>query len=467
MRAGTQPARLNGVLTHPAGRLLRLTSPADKTMELIIPELSLVLLVGPSGSGKSTFAHRHFRSTEIVSSDRCRAMICDDENNQIVSREAFELLHHVVRQRLLWRRLTVVDTTNLQAEARRPLIDLARRYHYLTCAIVFDVGEAVCQQQNAARVERIVPAHIIAQHSQALSRALVGLDKEFFTHRYILRSRDEIDSARIRRIPIREDRRDDRGPFDVVGDVHGCLDELLALLNLMGYRIDMAPDHFGIPRPRVEPPPGRKLLFVGDLGDRGPNTPGVLRLIMDMARRGQAMSVLGNHDNKLLRKLRGNNVQLTHGLTQTLEQLEHEPPELADAIRDFLETLPTHLVLDRGRLVVAHAGLREDLHGRVSPRVHSFALFGDTTGETDEAGLPIRLNWAADYHGAALVVYGHTPTAEAWWQNQTVNIDTGCVFGGRLSALRYPEREVVSVAARRRYAEAARAFLTPTPPQGL
>jgi protein phosphatase len=216
-------------------------------------------------------------------------------------------------------------------------------------------------------------------------------------------------------------------------------------------------------RPQAEPPPGRKAVFVGDLNDRGPDSPGVLRLVMDMARRGHAMTVLGNHDNKLLRKLRGNNVQPTQGLAATLEQLAREPPEMGGVIREFLESLPTHLVLDRGRLVVAHAGLREDLHGRVSPRVQSFALFGDTTGDTDDAGLPVRLNWAADYHGSALVVYGHTPTADPWWQNETVNIDTGCVFGGRLTALRYPEREMVSVPAQGRYADPSRAFLTHGP----
>jgi protein phosphatase len=436
-------------------------------MELIIPELSLVLLIGPSGSGKSTFARRHFRGSEIVSSDVCRALICDDESNQAANRDAFDLVHHIVRQRLLWRRFTVVDATNLLPESRKPLIDLARRYHYLTCAIVFDLGEELCQLQNSQRSERVVPRHVVANHSQAMAKLEAGLDKEFFTRRYVFQTREQVDAAVVTRVPIREDRRGDRGPFDIIGDVHGCLEELLALLDVLGYRVWLAPDADGVLRPQAEPPPGRKAVFVGDLGDRGPDTPGVLRLIAQMASRGHAMSVLGNHDNKLLRKLRGNNVQPTHGLALTLEQLSREPPELAEALREYLETLPTHLVLDEGRLVVAHAGLREDLQGRVSPRVHSFALFGDTTGETDEAGLPIRLNWAAGYHGAALVVYGHTPVAEPWWQNQTVNIDTGCVFGGRLTALRYPERETVSVPARQRYADPSRAFLNqegPEPP---
>lgn len=433
-------------------------------MELTIPELSLVLLVGPSGCGKSTFARRHFRPTEVVSSDFCRALVADDENTQAVNREAFELVHHIVRQRLLWRRFTVVDATNLQADSRRPLLDLARRYHYLTCAIVFDVDEELCQRQNLGRVERVVPNHVITNHVQLLEKAVAGIDKEFFNHRFVLRGREEIDAAVVRRVPIREDRRGEAGPFDIIGDVHGCLEELLALFQVLGWHVAHEPDEVGTPRPRVEPPPGRKAVFVGDLGDRGPDTPGVYRVIMELTRRGHALSVLGNHDNKLLRKLRGNNVMTTHGLALTLDQLQREPPALADAILAYLEGLPTHLVLDAGRLVVAHAGLREDLHGRVSPRVQSFALFGDTTGETDDAGLPVRLNWAEGYHGSALVVYGHTPAAGPWWQNNTVNLDTGCVFGGRLSALRYPEREIVSVPARGRYAEPSRAFLTPEVP---
>src|SRR5262249_39784910 len=150
-----------------------------------------------------------------------------------------------------------------------------------------------------------------------------------------------------------------------------------------------------------------------------------------------------------LRKLRGNDVQISHGLAETLAQLEPEPEPFKEQVHQFLEDLPTHYVFDGGKLVVAHAGLRADLQGRVSARVRSFALFGDTTGETDEFGLPVRLNWAAEYKGSAAVVYGHTPVAEPEWLNGTINIDTGCVFGGRLTALRYPERELVSVPARR------------------
>jgi len=440
-------------------------------MEITIPELSLVLLVGPSGCGKSTFARRHFRPTEIVSSDFYRAVVCDDESSQAASREAFELVHLVIRQRLRWRRLTVVDATSLQADSRKELVEIARRYHFLTCAVVFELPEEVCQANNLARPGRQVAPHVVTAHVQAAQRAARAVEREHFTHRYFLRSPREVDDAVVVRAPIPEDRAAEHGPFDVIGDVHGCLDELLALLAQLGYRVGHLAGAAG-EVPFAEPPRGRKAVFVGDLGDRGPDTPGVLRLVMDMVRAGHALCTMGNHDNKLLRHLKGNGVQPTHGLALTVEQMAAYPPEFHGRVHLFMESLPTHLLLDGGRLVVAHAGLREDLHGRSSPRVRSFALFGDTTGETDDNGLPVRLNWAAEYRGRALVVYGHTPAAEPLWQGETVNIDTGCVFGGRLTALRYPEREVVSVSAARAYADHVRglitlADLTGQPPPGV
>lgn len=427
-------------------------------MKLNIPELSLVLLIGPSGCGKSTFARRHFAPTEVVSSDRIRGMVCDDEASQAVSQDAFELLHDLVARRLKWRRFTVVDATNVKAEARKPLLELAQRYHYLTAAIVFDLDEQICQEHNLQRQGRTVPPSVITFQRANLDRTRESLSHEGVHRVFVLRSLEEIAQVSIERLPMYFDRRSERGPFDLIGDVHGCLDELLALLGLLGYRVGYETEG-ARPRPVAIPPAGRKAVFVGDLGDRGPDTPGVYRLVMGMVRAGQAFCVLGNHDFKLLRCLRGHQVKMSHGLHETMDQLAAEPPELSDEIRRFLEHRTNHYLLDNGRLVVAHAGLREDLHGRVSGRVQSFALYGDTTGDKDEFGLPIRRNWGAEYRGRALVVYGHTPVPEPAWLNETVNIDTGCVFGWRLSALRYPEREVVSVPALRQYCPPGRPFL--------
>jgi diadenosine tetraphosphatase ApaH/serine/threonine PP2A family protein phosphatase len=249
--------------------------------------------------------------------------------------------------------------------------------------------------------------------------------------------------------------------LDLIGDVHGCLDELVALLQLLAYRVEENLEADGRRGFAVRPPAGRTAVFVGDLVDRGPNVPGVLRLVMGMAAAGTALCVVGNHDDKLLRHLRGRAVKVTHGLAESLSQLAAEPDSFKERARDFLGGLPSHYLLDGGRLVVAHAGLKEELHGRVGGRVRTFCLYGDTTGETDEFGLPVRRNWAADYRGQAVVVYGHTPVPLPEWVHRTVNIDTGCVFGGRLTALRYPEKEFVSVPALRVYCEPGRPFLPP------
>ncbi len=244
-----------------------------------------------------------------------------------------------------------------------------------------------------------------------------------------------------------------RGPFDIVGDVHGCMDELLALLAALGYRVEPRTRNFA-----VTPPQGRTLAFVGDLVDRGPASPAVLRLVMAMARAGQAFCVSGNRDVELVRALKGRTVQVTRGLARTLEQLEAEPDGFRAKALRFLHGLPSHCVFDEGRLVVAHAGLKEALQGRASAEARAFALHGQITGKVDAFGLPVRSNWAAGYRGKALVVYGHTPAAKPLWLNNTVDIDTGCVYGGHLTALRYPERETVSVPAQAVYYKAKRPF---------
>ena len=182
-----------------------------------------------------------------------------------------------------------------------------------------------------------------------------------------------------------------------------------------------------------------------------------------MVEKSSAHCVPGNHDIKLVRKLRGRDVHITHGLDRSLAELDALPDERREAavteLVRFLDSLVSHYVYDGGKLVVAHAGMKADMQGRGSGKVRDFALYGETTGESDEFGLPVRWNWAAEYRGRAMVVYGHTPVPEADWLNRTINIDTGCVFGGRLSALRYPELELVSVPAATTYAQPARPFL--------
>ena len=421
-------------------------------MRIDLPDPSLVVLIGPSGSGKSSFARRHFAPTEVISSDFCRGLVADDENDQAATKDAFAVLNFIASRRLAQPRFTVVDATNVQRAARKPLVQLAREHDLFPVAIVLDLPEAICQERNRSRPDRQFGAHVVRQQRSALRKSLKGLQREGFRRVAVLRSVEEVDGAEVRRTPLWTDRRDDRGPFDIIGDVHGCHAELTALLRQLGYRLSDEGTS-------ATPPPGRRTVFVGDYGDRGPDTPAVLKLVMSMAEAGTALCLPGNHDMKLVRKLKGRDVQITHGLGETLAQLESESAEFREQVRDFLEKLVSHVVLDGGKLVVAHAGMKEAYQGRASGRVRDFALFGETTGETDEFGLPVRLQWASEYRGQAAVVYGHTPVATPEWFNNTVNIDTGCVFGGRLTALRWPEREVVSVPARRTYYEPAKPFL--------
>ena len=417
-------------------------------MKITIPELALVVLIGPSGSGKSTFARAHFKSTEVLSSDFCRGLVSDDENDQAATNDAFAVLHFIAAKRLAAGRLTVIDATNVQPEARKPLVALAREYHCLPVAILFDLPEKLCHERNAGRAERAFGPHVIRQQAQQLRRSRRGLDKEGFRHVFVLSSPEEVESVSIVREPLWNNRKGDHGPFDIIGDIHGCRSELETLLGRLGYDLAAA-------RHRE----GRKVVFLGDLVDRGPDIPGVLRLVMRMVEAGSALCVPGNHEMKLMRKLRGKDVRITHGLAESLAQLEREPPEFTRQVVDFIDDLVSHYVLDDGRLVVAHAGMKESMQGRGSGKVREFALYGETTGETDEFGLPVRYNWAAEYRGRAMVVYGHTPVPEPQWLNGTICIDTGCVYGGRLTALRYPEKELVFVPAERTWCEPMRPFL--------
>ncbi|WP_420811342.1 AAA family ATPase [Candidatus Frankia nodulisporulans] len=430
--------------------------------------MCLVVLVGVSGSGKSTFARAHFRSTQVLSSDVCRGLVADDENDQSATPDAFDVLHYIAGKRLAAGRLTVVDATNVQSKARASLVHVAREHDVLPVAIVLDLPERVCVARNAERADRAFGPAVIRRQAADLRRSLRGLAREGFRRVHVLHSVDEVAGATIEYTKLFTDLRHETGPFDIIGDVHGCLDELEQLLTRLGYHLrrdaDGSADGGGGDGGRPVSawhPDGRRVVFVGDLVDRGPAVPGVLRLAMGMVAEGTAFAVCGNHENKLVRALAGRKVTVGHGLAASLEQLAAEPAEFQARATAFCQDLVSHYVLDAGRLVVAHAGLKEAYHNRASARVRSFALYGDTTGETDEYGLPVRLPWARDYRGRATVVHGHTPTPEPEWVNNTLCVDTGCVFGGSLSALRYPERELVAVPAARVYVEPTRPLTDP------
>ncbi len=418
-----------------------------KETALIIPEFCLVLLVGPSGAGKSIFAQRHFRDTEVISSDNCRGLVCDDEGNQTVTEDAFNLLHTIVEKRLKNRRLTVVDATNLLAKGRAGLLRIAKEYHTQVVAIIFNLDIDVCLKRNNLRPNRQVKPNVVREHIRTLKSCRKQIKKEGIRQLFTLNSPEEIEAIKINRRSLSCNKREETGPFDIIGDIHGCADELEQLLEKLGYKIKRNKDRAYT----ITPPMNRRAIFVGDLMDRGPRTPDVLRIVKSMVEAGTALCVKGNHEIKLVRVLDGKDVTLTHGLDKSLDQFATETSEFRHEMRDFMDGLVSHYVLDGGKLVVAHAGLCEDMQGRSSGAVRAFCAYGDTTGEKDNLGLPIRRDWAKLYKGSAKVVYGHVPNDTLEWVNGTLCIDTACVFGGNLTALRYPEMELIDVPAAKIY----------------
>jgi protein phosphatase len=358
-----------------------------------IPEPCLVVLVGAAGAGKSTFAAARFRPTEVVSSDACRAMVADREDDQTATAAAFELLHLVATLRLRRRRLTVVDAVCARAQDRRPLLRLAEAADCAAVALVLDLPLEACQRHDRERAGRTVGERAIAAQWQAIRRSLPGLHGEGFAAVHRLGSEAEVAEAAVRRVPLPVDRRRVRGPFDVIGDVHGRLGPLIGLLRRLGY-------------PEAGPHPDRrKAVFTGDLTGGGPDDAGVVRLVREMAAAGAALAVRGDRDEELAGTLPGEEAA-------------------------FLRGLPSHLVLSGGALVVAHAGIRTDLQGRDSARVTDFCLHGEP-------------GWATAYRGRALVVHGHEPVACPRWLGKTLDIHVE----GALTALRHPELKLVSTSA--------------------
>lgn len=416
--------------------------------ELRLPETCLVLLVGPSSSGKSTFGKKYFLPTEVVSSDTCRALVADNENDMAATGAAFDILHVIAAARLKYGKLTVIDALNVRKEDRAKLVKLAKDNYALSVAIVLENSLSELFERHEKRSDRSFAKGVLARQHEDFKNSMRTIEKEGFSYVYYVNPAEEL---RLVRHKLYNNKKEELGPFDIIGDIHGCYDELHALLLKLGYSIEKADGHF-----KALHPQNRKVIFLGDLTDRGPNSCDVLRLVIDMVKEGKAYCINGNHDEKLNRYLAGKNVAINHGLEKTVQQFESASKEFRSEVKEFLYSLHSHYVLDEGRLVVAHGGLPEEMHGRAASAVRSFCMYGETTGEVDEFGLPVRYKWAKDYKGKAFVVYGHTPIPEPEWLNNTLNIDTGCAFGGQLTALRYPEKELVSVDALQVYYEPVR-----------
>lgn len=423
-----------------------------------IPEFALVALVGSTSSGKTTFAHRCFQPTEVLSADFFRGMVSDNPNDQSASQDAFDLLYYAANKRLSNRKLTVIDATNLQQSARKQVLVCARAQDVHPVAIVLNLPEETLLERNRARTDHRIPDRIVRQHARETRRCLKNLRREGFRFLYEITSQEQADHVEIVRTKLWPDRREEHGPFDIIGDVHGCCDELEELLAKLGYqKTDGVYRH----------PDGRKSVFLGDFTDRGPRSMDVLRLAMDMVQAGTALAVAGNHDVKLLKYLFGKYISRTHGAEETIAALDAQDDAFKTELRSFLDGLVSYYWLDDGKLVVSHAGLKQEYIGRTSGRIRAFCLYGETTGETDQYGLPVRLNWATEYRGSAAVVYGHIARRTVKAENRTYCIDTGCAFGGKLTALRYPEMQYMDVPAKRQYYEPIKPLEEESPEEDL
>ena len=375
-----------------------------------IPELALLALVGPAGAGKTTFARSRFKPTEVVSSDFCRALVADDEADQSATSAAFDLLHLIVRLRLRRRRLTVVDAVNARPIDRRPLLALAREHDCAAVALVFDLPEEVCMQRDRARPGRSVGSRVIRAQRGEVLRSLPGLRDEGFDAVHLFDSPGAVEAATLRRVPLSVNRRWERGPFDVIGEVDGRLAELVELLRCLGYSVEAGPQGGDVAESH---PDRRKVVFVGDLLGSGPDSLGVVRLVAAMCGAGRAYCVRGDQDDALVRGACGG-----------------EP--LPQQLVRFLDGLASHLVLAGGRLVVTHAGILPEMVGRESRRVRAFC----TSAEP---------GWQRKWRGRVLVAHGHAPLARDRWEGRTVNLDSSKLGGRGLTALRYPELELVSI----------------------
>lgn len=405
--------------------------------EVEVPSPSLILIWGCEGSGAGAFAERLF-GVQALRSRALRVAIGGEEPPaRELAADAQAVLEDVATRRARGTRGLPLAIELEPWPGHDPLAfaTIARKASLPCLVLALSVPARRCR----ARRPDLDVDETGAQRRR-YDQALSELRKRKGVTVHELRDPSAITGWR--GVPLPCDRRQERGPFDLIGDVHGCYEELCELLAVLGYDEARGWRH----------PEGRRLVFLGDLTDRGPRNLDALRLAWGLVEAGQALAVRGNHDDKLARYLAGRKVNVSHGLQTTVDELEalpaSEAPVFRAAAQEFLSGLPAHLVLDGGQLVAVHGGLEERLIGRAGGRVDSFALYGDPSGKLDAEGYPERRDWAASYRGEPWIVYGHTPTGLVRWRHRTICVDQGCVFGGSLSALRWPERAVVGVPAR-------------------
>lgn len=437
------------------------------SQEIIIPSRALILTVGPAGCGKSTFVLDHFPRTSIVASDVCREMVSDDMRNQECNRQAFDLFHRWIEHRLSLGRLTVADATNLLPSARKKLKEIADRHQVPVIVLEFAVAKSVCLEQNSGR-SRFVPEHVIEKHCNLATQARIEMRSEGYSAIYLV-APQEVEYL----IKIQSGYREYAAPgFDIVGDIHGCNEELEDLLYNLGYRIGEVPGGDGY---SYVHPEGRKLVFLGDITDRGPDSVETLRIVT-LALEGGHICVMGNHDNKLMRALRGNKVKMGHGLAATFLQIQTECSESEKlTFYQMLSGLPYQVKLKvpgRRDVIACHAGIPKRLIGKDNSEARNHAIYGEVEGPVVEGLYPTRgstyvWDWPNRDGGSPVLVHGHTrvkPEEIVVREKHLVfDLDTGCAFGGALTAMRWPEGTFYSVPAARVYCESTHKPGEPVP----
>ncbi|MFK9094820.1 polynucleotide kinase-phosphatase [Bacillus salipaludis] len=438
-----------------------------------LPFAGIVLLVGPSNSGKTTLLNRltsenSILASEVISSDQFRVLVSDiefinwnqrpkdeadalfDEYSQI-SNEAFEAMDYLIGKRCRLNKLTIIDATHLKEEDRERYIRLGKKYHVPVVAVVFNVVEKELIVRDSLR-DFPRGKNRIKQQYQQFKRTLRSIKKESFHRTYIL---DETDLQALH-ISRQENSLviDVGNGIDFIGDIHGCYEEFIELLRKLGYMENVE----GL----FLHPEGRKILSLGDVMSRGPRSLETLQFFKKHVATGIAYMIDSNHGWKIARWLDGRKVNLAHGDERVEEEfVEYESRfgneaanRLKEELKDLLLAAKSHFIIKKNdvRLAVAvHAGIRDHYIGKQSQRISDFCRYGDAEG-LDENGKPRRKDWTIDHKSSELIIWGHDPKPQPLLVNNTLNIDQGVVFGGRLTAYRYPEKQFVSVEAKQDYA---------------
>jgi protein phosphatase len=331
----------------------------------------------------------------------------------------------------------------------------------MTLLLVLNTPKDMCMQRDGTRIwPTPVGKEVLNNQFHQFQDTLASITQEGDDGVVVI-TNEEVNKLHVRVEPLSTERPEEHGPFDIIGDVQGCLDELHQLLGQLGYLENSSQVW--------RHPDKRRVIFLGNLVNRGPNSLGVLQLVARMVKAGQALYVQGNHCNRFYRYINGHHTALDQGLETTVAEFMALPTperaEIAALVKDLIGTAPPYLLLDNGKLAVAHAGLKDTMLGRLSDRIFYFCLYGHTTNSTNvKAALErsteeivVAENWAEHYRGKPLIAYAQAPKAATGPEihNNTVNLDQGCVFGGRLTAMCYPERSFVQVKAAHSYYPAA------------